>query len=44
MDLLRPLMLTNRPLAEAPEGARRVHLAIRMAPYPPDAAPPTPAT
>jgi hypothetical protein len=36
MDLLRPLMQTNRPLGEAPDGARLVHLAIRMAPYPRD--------
>jgi DNA-binding transcriptional ArsR family regulator len=39
MDLLRPLLLTNRPLAEAPDGARRVHMAIRMAPFPPGPAP-----
>jgi len=34
MDLLRPLMMSNRPLSEAPAGARLVHLAIRMAPFP----------
>ncbi len=32
MALMRPLMQTNRPLEEAPEGARQVHLAVRMAP------------
>jgi DNA-binding transcriptional ArsR family regulator len=36
MDLLRPLMKSNRPLEDAPDGARLVHLAIRMAPHPPD--------
>jgi DNA-binding transcriptional ArsR family regulator len=41
MDLLRPLMMSNRPVSEAPEGARMVHLAIRMAPYPPESAPTT---
>ena len=35
MALLRPLMKTNRPLAEAPDGARQVHVAIRMAPRTP---------
>jgi len=34
MALLRPLLLTNRPLSDAPDGARQVHLAIRMAPAP----------
>ena len=34
MALMRPLMQTRRPLAEAPEGARQVHLAVRMAPRP----------
>ena len=34
MALMRPLMRTARPLEEAPEGARQVHLAVRMAPRP----------
>ena len=34
MDLLRPLMASNRPPDSAPEGARPVHLAVRMAPRP----------
>lgn len=34
MDLMRPYLMSNRPLEQAPEGARRVHLAIRMAPEP----------
>jgi DNA-binding transcriptional ArsR family regulator len=41
MDLLRPLMMSNRPLSEAPRGARMVHLAIRMAPYPQESPPST---
>ena len=34
MALLRPLMKSNRPLDGAPDGARQVHVAIRMAPRP----------
>ena len=33
MALLRPLMRSNRPLESAPEDARLVHLAVRMAPH-----------
>ena len=32
MAVLRPYFLTSRPLADAPEGAREVHVAVRMAP------------
>jgi DNA-binding transcriptional ArsR family regulator len=32
MTVLRPYFRTARPLEDAPEGARQVHLAIRMAP------------
>lgn len=35
MSVLRPYFRTARSLADAPEGAREVHLAIRMAPFPP---------
>ena len=34
LELLRPYMRTSRPLADAPDGARRVHVAIRTAPEP----------
>ncbi len=40
MAVLRPYFRTTRPLADAPEGARQVHLSIRMAPEPPRPAPP----
>jgi DNA-binding transcriptional ArsR family regulator len=36
MAVLRPYFRTARPPEDAPEGARRVHMAIRMAPEPPD--------
>jgi hypothetical protein len=32
MDVLRPYFLSNRKPDDAPEGAREVHVAIRMAP------------
>jgi hypothetical protein len=35
MGVLRPYFRTARPLADAPEGARQVHMSIRMAPEPP---------
>ena len=35
MAVLRPYFRTARPLADAPEGARHVHVSIRMAPEPP---------
>ena len=35
MAVLRPYFRTARPLEDAPEGARRVHMSIRMAPEPP---------
>jgi DNA-binding transcriptional ArsR family regulator len=35
MTVLRPYFRNGRPLAEAPDGARQVHMAIRMAPFPP---------
>ena len=40
MDLLRPLMKSNRPLESAPAGARHVHMAVRMAPELPHPSPP----
>jgi DNA-binding transcriptional ArsR family regulator len=35
MAVLRPYFRTTRPLENAPEGARQVHMSIRMAPEPP---------
>jgi DNA-binding transcriptional ArsR family regulator len=35
MAVLRPYFRTARPIESAPEGARRVHMSIRMAPEPP---------
>lgn len=35
MAVLRPYLMSNRPVEGAPEGARRVHTALRMAPEPP---------
>jgi hypothetical protein len=35
MAVLRPYFRTTRPLEDAPEGARQVHMSIRMAPEPP---------
>jgi DNA-binding Lrp family transcriptional regulator len=32
MAVLRPYFRTTRPLADAPDGARQVHMSIRMAP------------
>jgi hypothetical protein len=32
MDVLAPHFQTNRPVDEAPEGARQVHVALRMVP------------
>jgi len=32
MTVLAPYFLTARPLAEAPEGAREIHVAVRLAP------------
>jgi hypothetical protein len=32
MDVLRPYFLSNRKPDDAPEDAREVHMAIRMAP------------
>ena len=32
MDVLRPYFLSNRSLDDAPDGAREVHIAVRMAP------------
>jgi hypothetical protein len=37
MSAVRPFLMSNRPLEAAPEDARRVHVALRMAPeLPPD--------
>jgi DNA-binding transcriptional ArsR family regulator len=37
MSAVRPFLMSNRPLETAPEDARRVHVALRMAPeLPPD--------
>lgn len=42
MSVVRPYLMSNRPVDSAPAGARRVHLALRMAPeLPPDAADPS---
>jgi DNA-binding transcriptional ArsR family regulator len=43
MAVLRPYFRTARPPADAPEGARRVHLSIRMAPEPPRQPSPPPS-
>jgi predicted ArsR family transcriptional regulator len=32
MAAIRPYLVTNRPLDQAPEGARPVHVSVRMAP------------
>lgn len=37
MAVLRPYFISRRPLGSAPEGARPVHVALRLAPRPPDA-------
>ena len=32
MDLIAPYFQTNRPVEQAPEGARQIHVALRMVP------------
>jgi hypothetical protein len=39
MTVLRPYFRSTRPLEDAPDGARQVHLSIRMAPEPPRPSP-----
>jgi DNA-binding transcriptional ArsR family regulator len=39
MAVMRPYFRTTRPAEEAPEGARQVHVSIRMAPGRPDTPP-----
>jgi DNA-binding transcriptional ArsR family regulator len=39
MAVLRPYLRTTRPPEDAPDGARRVHMSIRMAPEPPRPSP-----